>query len=634
MHLGKSFKLVFCFTVCLFVFLVLGCDSLADYGDTTPPVSDLSCSPDSPDGSNGWYRSSLSCAISSDDLVSGVKSINWRVDSNPWRTQSFLPNPNLAVNSSFEEGDGLYNIDLWEKAGSASFFHNSSNFFNATYSASINSSVADWSYWHNKINYAVARVWQDISVSVWVKTQNIQGQGAKVELYELTSEGEFLLAASSYLTGTVDWTRVSLNSMLVHEDAYGVYVKLGLDGVGTVWFDAITIKETPSDSAVSLILSQEGTHTLDYYAVDHENNQETVKNFNYKLDTAPPGNWRDFDVFRIWGSDHELYSIIRVSDAASGLQPFTDEFQYSVDAGGHWGYYSNLLSCSSTWNEGGWRGVFSLFPWPGVNDLLLVTPKIDYCNSNWAVCKIIRFRIFDMAGNSASTDVCINGAWLDSQDGMIGARANIEMSARGSGGYTTNDLVIAGGSYANQITSSNRWIITDYPMEIPWDYSAWLDYVPAKTAAATLPTSSGVYLIDSDLTITSSNIPGTFSTAVFSAVLFVNGNIRIRDNLILSDSSAMVFIISGDLDVEGQVTRVDGFYLVDGNFNSSYNGGNNQPALQVRGGVTAETFLLPRSLKNYDNIDNPAERFTFEPRYYELLRLYLGSSKSVFWHED
>jgi len=606
----------------------------ADYGDTTPPTSSISCLPSSPDGDNGWYVTPLSCTISADDLESGTQSIWWRLDGDLWGSQSFPPSLNLVSNSSFEEGDGLSQIGFWESVGLADFYHDSSTYFDGSYSASVISSVNGWAYWGNRTNYVVASPWQNLSASVWVKTDSVLGEGVYFKIYALTDSGEVLLTQSApSLVETNDWTRLSADFLVAEETAYGVFLQLGLDGVGTVWYDAVTVKQIPGDTSVDLLLAEEGSHTLEYYAVDHETNEETPHNFfSYRLDATPPGNWRDFDVFRIWGAEHELYSVITVSDTVSGLQPFTDAFQYSVDAGEHWGYYSNLLSCNSTWNEGGWRSLFSVFPFPGVTDLLLITPKIDYCNSNWAVCKIIRFRVFDMAGNMAETDVCINGAWVQISSGLVGSRADIEMNAHGSDA-NTSDLIHAGGAYISNFTSSEGWVLRNYAMDSPWGYDDWLNYLPDRTLVTTLPTTDGIYIISGSYDISTSTLPSEWSSSSLSLVVFIDGDLRIRDDVRLNSEGAVAFIISGDLLVAGSVENVDGFYIVNGNFNSSYNGGNNRPPLTVTGGVVADSFLLPRSLSDYDNITLPAETFVSNPKYYDLLRFYLGGGNAVFWQE-
>lgn len=633
MFRGKRFNhIIFLFLIIVF-FVLFPSSALADYGDTTPPVSSLSCTPNSPNGLNGWYTTPLSCKISSDDLISGVASIHWRNDSSSWQSQSFPLSLNLASNSSFEDGDTVGNIYLWEKLGTGDFFHDSSNYFIGTRSASIVNSASSISAWHNKINYAVSHFLQNISASLWVRTSNISGNGVRTELYELTTSGEYLLASSSYITGTGGWTRVSLGGIVSHENAYGVYLKLLIDGVGSVWFDAVTIKETPTDTSVDQFLSAEGAHSFSYYAVDQEGNQESTRNFSYKLDSVPPGNWRGFDVFKLFGPEYILWSYIEVSDATSGLQPYTDMFQYSVNAGATWGYYSNLTSCSSTWVNNGWRGILSVFPFPGVSDLILITPYINYCNADWTVCKIIRFKVSDMAGNWATTDVCINGSWFRVNNGLLSGRSNFEINAKGSNSNHSNDQVFVGGSYINQLSVDNDRLITQYLMDTPPSYNSVLNMVASPSVISSLSTASGVYLTNQNLELTSATLPSGFSSSPFSSIIFVNGDLRILTNINISAGSAISFIVKGNIDVSGSVTSINGFYMADGNFNSAFDGGDDRAVLTITGGVVAETFLLNRSLSHYNNIDNPAEVFNFSPKHLDLLTPYFNQTPSVFWTE-
>ena len=79
--------------------------------DTTAPTSSITLNPTSPDGDNGWYVSPVDITITSDDLDSGVSSINWSIDGGPTQSQVFNNTLNKVQNPSFETAGAP--LDLW-----------------------------------------------------------------------------------------------------------------------------------------------------------------------------------------------------------------------------------------------------------------------------------------------------------------------------------------------------------------------------------------------------------------------------------------------------------------------------------------------------------------------------------------
>jgi hypothetical protein len=53
--------------------------------DTTPPVSNHSIDPATPDGDNGWYASDVEVTLDAMDDISGVKEIRYRIDGGSWK---------------------------------------------------------------------------------------------------------------------------------------------------------------------------------------------------------------------------------------------------------------------------------------------------------------------------------------------------------------------------------------------------------------------------------------------------------------------------------------------------------------------------------------------------------------------
>ena len=72
----------------------------------------------------------------------------------------------------------------------------------------------------------------------------------------------------------------------------------------------------------------------------------------------------------------------------------------------------NLLYCNTPWEDNGWVTLVSPPFLPGAHSAYLITPKVDFCDSNWKICKYTDSTAEDMAGNVAIKDMCINGPWI------------------------------------------------------------------------------------------------------------------------------------------------------------------------------------------------------------------------------
>src|SRR3989344_5841343 len=68
----------------------------------TPPVTAVTQTPSSPNGTDGWYVSPVEFKLNSTDLESGVKEINYSIDGAAWQKATFNDSANLAPNPSFE----------------------------------------------------------------------------------------------------------------------------------------------------------------------------------------------------------------------------------------------------------------------------------------------------------------------------------------------------------------------------------------------------------------------------------------------------------------------------------------------------------------------------------------------------
>lgn len=616
-------------TILFYLFLLILSSSTV-FAETVSPLTSVSITPTSPNGNNGWYKTPVEVIFSATDLGSGVKTIDWRIDSSGWNTSLFENTLNLASNPSFENSSNPP-ISGWVfsgQPGNLGVKDNTVSKFDAS-SAKIISSQNGWSGFTNCSNYIPATPFSNMTTSTWIKNSGVAGVGTYFKIYALHPSGSSLIAQSSPILGTQDWLRIEKNFYVSVNDAYGVCIDLGVDGIGTVYYDGVSVNKSLIDTSTAQTFSQNGNHTIDYYSIDNDNNQENPNNtIPLKIDTVSPTNWRDFSAEQS-GNDHTLKSEIKVDDPSSGIDSLSGYFQYSIDGGTNWGYYSNLTSCGSTWIADGWRALSTDLENDG-KTAELKTPAVDYCNSNWAICKIVRFKVADLSGNDATKDVCINGAWFRAT-GDVGSRAAVTLSSAGAS--DNSDGVIFSASTIGNFTSSSGWYVTNYLLPQKMSYDEWFSTYPTDTLlpSGKLPKTSGIFINNGSFTISSSTLPSSFSSAIFSAIVYINGDLTINTDFSIRDSSALVFIVNGDARVDKNVKNISGFFIVNGQIDTSYNG-NSGSALTVKGSLAADTLIIARSLKGKENSNDPAVDIIYQPIYLTSLNSILGS-EMISWQE-
>ncbi len=624
--------------------------STISFAGTTPPETSIEKDPTDPDGNNGWYVSPVKITLDANDLESGVKEINYKIDSGSWQKKDFSKPLNLTPNPSFEtsEANPPLNTTDWKKSSedlgtsySRDILIYKPEF--PTTSIKIDSAIEGWHSINHSESFSAASSYSNMSAYVWLKTTNVS-ESAFFNIYAISQDllGNQTISfvkSSPSVTGTNDWTKISTNFAIAVDDVVGVYMEAGFSGTGTLWIDAANISNSP-EPTTSFYVSTDGNHTVEYYSVDNAGNIENTKNTTFKIDATPPGNWRDSGAVRgFFGSDHEIYVWITVDDATSGLSPFTDKFQYTTRVHeGDFGRFSNLLSCNSTWNSNGWVILVTvpLFL-QGSKSATLFTPKVDLCDSNWKDCsKSIRFYSEDMAGNVALKDMCINGPWIKVRgEGVVRANQNIDMLSEGYED-NTDGLIEIGGNSISFFNSSKGLYATNTASPPEYDYQKLFDMTTSsKTQISTtgnLIASSGVYHINGDYEIKGNRIPSGYNNADFNQIVFVNGNLTISNNIQVSHSSTALFIVSGDIKISESVTNIEIGLFSNNTIYTAYDieEGKECKALILKGVFTAEKINFQRTLQGTRNEKNPSEDITYEPKYVIKMAEYIGIN-SIRW---
>jgi len=620
------------------------------FAGTTAPITTAEKDPADPNGNNGWYKSPVKITLSAVDTESGVKEINYKIDGGLLQKKTFSNPLNLAPNPSFEESEANppLNTKNWKKVSEdlGTTYSRDNLIYKpdfATTSIKISATESGWHAINHSDSFSASTSYSNMSAYAWLKTDSVVGT-AYFNIYAISQDAfgqqtTTFISSSPTLTGTNDWTQVSLNFIANADNVIGVYMEAGLNGLGTVWIDTININNS-LNPMTSFYVSTDGNHIVEYYSVDNAGNIESTKNITFKIDQTPPGNWRDSGAVRGIGSDHEIYVWTKVDDATSGLSTLTDKFQYLTSRNPDFGRFQNLLYCNTPWQINGWVLLVSPPFLPGSKTAYLLTPKVDLCDSNWQICKIIRFYAKDMAGNSAMKDMCINGPWIKVRGGgTVRANQNIDMISEAYED-NTDGLIEVGGNSIDFFDSSKGLHITLTSAPPKYDYDKLFGITTSSktqiSTAGNLVPSSGIYYVNENYEITGSKTPSNYDTNTFNQIVFVNGNLRISDNIGVSNLSTALFIVKGNVEIDKSVTGLKIGLFSDGTIYTAYNieEGEECKALIMKGVFTADKINFQRTLQGTQNEKNPSEDITYEPKYITKLSDYIGVNSIKWMYSD
>ena len=624
--------------------------------DITPPSTTYVQTPSSPNGDNNWYVTPVQFDLTATDLESGVKEINYRINEGVWQKISFSDTLNLVQNPSFETAGGTTSgLASWDATLIDSQITYSQDITQYApdfqiASAKIVSTIGSgiWQGINNRNYFAVANSYENMTASAWVKTSNVN-ENAYFKIYAITqdqygAQTNVLMGQSAFLSGTTNWTKLTLNFNINVANVIGVYMDIGFTGAGTVWADAVSISSAALPTTTSFTVGTDKEDSkVEFYSVDFAGNTETYfcttpqKNcITFKLDQTPPGNWNNSGAFRgLFGNDHQLYVYTNVQDPVSGISTLTDKYQYMTDKNpGSFGKFADLLNCNSAWKPNVWVTLISPPFIPGVESAYLLTQKTEFCNNDWKTCKVVRFYSEDMAGNSTTKDFCINGPWISvAGEGGVRSNTNIDMLSEAAED-NTDGLIEVGGTLIDFFSSSRNWEMKNSPAPTTVNYDDFDNTLTNKVTITNgeLNASTGVYKINGNFTIDNQALPTGFSSAVFNQIVFIDGDLTIDAELNLSPSSTLLIIVSGNVNIHKSVDLIDAAIMTDGNFDTAYNvtEGEANNTLELHGVFSANKFVFKRTLQGTNNSNIPSESFIYEPKYLIQLRDLYGLY-SVKW---
>ena len=96
-------------------------------------------------------------------------------------------------------------------------------------------------------------------------------------------------------------------------------------------------------------------------------------------------------------------------------------------------------------------------------------------------------------------------------------------------------------------------------------------------------------------------------------------------------TSALVFIVAGDVRVDKSVENISAVIIADGQIDASYNGSSKE-ALVVKGGLMGDYLVINRALKASESEGNPVLDIIYQPVYLTAISPLMGSS-IISWKE-
>jgi len=343
--------------------------------DTSAPSSGHSLSGTM--GDNGWYTSSVSVTISASDSGVGVDYIKYRIDSGNWITY-YGTSVSFTISSNGQHTVEYYAVDKLGHASStksvsfkidttkpSSTISLSGTSLGGWYKDSVSATVSASDTYSGVYRIYYRYYKQGTSPPSWsyytgssvtFAVYGNKGTGTYIiEYYAVDNAGNVESAktysvkidtsspsSSHSLAGTLgdnDWYTSSVSVTISASDSgVGVnYIKYRID-YGT-W-------QTYYGASVAFTLTNDGEHTVEYYAVDKFGHQESTHTVTIKIDKTPPSEC-SFDVSGTLGNNDWYISTVYVSISSADETSGISRIMYRINSGS-WNTYTGTIQLSST----------------------------------------------------------------------------------------------------------------------------------------------------------------------------------------------------------------------------------------------------------------------------------------------
>jgi len=204
----------------------------------------------------------------------------------------------------------------------------------------------------------------------------------------------------------------------------------------------------------------------------------------------------------------------------------------------------------------------------------------------------------------------------------------------------TDGMIEIGGQLISFFTSTKELYMTEISSPDDYSYDKLFEDVEETkmeiSSSDSLVSSSGIYYIDNDYEITDEKIPPDYSSDTFNQIVFIDGDLTISEDININENSAILFIVSGNVEVDYLVKNIESAIFTDGNINTAYNveEGEECEALNLKGIYVANKFNFQRTLRGTQNEWYPSENIIYEPKYILKINDIVGSNKVKWIYSD
>jgi len=613
---------------------------------TVPPITTATLSGTA--GQNDWYRSTINVTLTTTDNQSGVAQMVYWIDSNPPTVINYSnQSPNQFLNNSFETKHGG-DLENWYEgqSGLVIYYQSSVSSYHLNKSAAIAFGNIDpniFFNWHNEPHAINFTAGSTISISAWTRTIVLPGDKSYFEVWGQNAAGnnDRLLVKSSEVVGFHwDWEQAIAN-FTVPSDVTYIYVKVGSNATpaAIVYWDYVQNSVTGLLSqSTPFNYSTEGVHVLRYYAKDFNQNIESTKSTNLKIDTIVPNPWQNFLATGA-GCQHCYNTQVEIKDVTSGVNVSSAQYRFYTEHQEQ--YWSNWLPVTSV-------RLVSNNQFASYGETAFVklnTPEISFGDSAHPPFRM-QYRITDMAGNTSTSPAYdITSPWVVIDNGSMYIDGDVVLPTSPIGIPNINADAAAYGLITS-LTSSTNWISQNY-IHSNHRYSVISEFIPeydsiksnATLLTGQLPSINGTYRIASSYTLNATTLKSSYLDANISAIFIIEGDLYVEQSFDVVAGNCSVFLVEGNIFVNKQVEKMYGFYMTEGNFDSDTSGDSRKPLVVYGTMIALEGYILPRDLQDSGSINNtntPAEKFIWQPKYLlnPTIAQYLENSVIKYqWHE-
>src|SRR5207247_76107 len=310
--------------------------------DTTPPATVATLTGQA--GSNGWFVSNVTVILNATDALSGIANLSYRIDNGSWQAYSapFLLAEGLhqvdflAIDlAGITEGIHSITVDVDTTGPSSSaalsgrsgtngwYISNVTVFLNAT---DATSGVAT-------VTYRVDQgAWQ-LYLAPFVVTEGEH----QIDFFatDVAGNAEPLRSAYVAIDSTPPTTSAAVsgavgsNGWFVSNATVSLNASDSLSGVGGISY---RIDAGPWNDYSGPFLVSEGTHTIEFFAVDRAGNEEAIRSIAVSVDTMAPISLADLSGQS--GANGWFVSNVSVSLNASDATRGVAAIRYRIDSGG------------------------------------------------------------------------------------------------------------------------------------------------------------------------------------------------------------------------------------------------------------------------------------------------------------